>query len=271
VANPEPTDGFNEQPLSKWGRIFAGAIGVIVIAAGSVAVYKTSNQLGSAVLVVVGAVFLVMAMMGVGIKSITTPGGQILLNTMRRAAEYRDQGNEEAAEDLAVTAIGVIGLGRSGRRLRHESIRDSTTELFPEKLDATAYETEVISTLINLAAPVGFTPYPLERYRFDCIIRVEDMNIGIEVRAGTQISPEALAKSVRARIASIQDEIPVQGVLVVIQTTVEDSIIPRLAASFRRVAPATLIWAWRASDGAAQLQKGINMIKEMAQQTKRDS
>lgn len=85
--------------LDKWERPAAGVAGSALAGAGVVAVFISQNQAGSATLVVIGGLFLLMALSGRTIESVRIGDWEFTMSELRRqAAEQARSGLTEQAQ-----------------------------------------------------------------------------------------------------------------------------------------------------------------------------
>jgi hypothetical protein len=100
--NAEPLE-----PLVKWERICALAIGAICGGAGGYAAFEKSNQAGTAMLLILAAIFLLIGIQGTPLIKFGTSSGSVELERRRRrkVQEALDQANEE---NNAEKAEGIV-------------------------------------------------------------------------------------------------------------------------------------------------------------------
>src|SRR5690349_5840152 len=77
-------DGEPLEPLVKWERICALAIGVICGGAGGYAVFERSNQAGTAMLLILAAIFLLIGVQGTPLIRFGSNSGSVELERRRR-------------------------------------------------------------------------------------------------------------------------------------------------------------------------------------------
>lgn len=93
-------------PLSNIERFTSGAIGLLMIAAGTVAVFKRSVEAGPTALIAIGAILVVMAVTGSGITRAKFGENEVTLAARRKiaAAAIAMASPEEADAAIAVAA-----------------------------------------------------------------------------------------------------------------------------------------------------------------------
>lgn len=85
--------------LNGWERPAAGVAGSVLAGAGVAAVFISKNQAGSATLVVIGGLFLLMALSGRTIESVRVGDWEVTMSELRRhAAEQARSGLTEEAQ-----------------------------------------------------------------------------------------------------------------------------------------------------------------------------
>jgi hypothetical protein len=95
------------EPLVKWERICALTIGVICGGAGGYAVFEKSNQAGTAMLLILAAIFLLIGVQGTPLIKFGSSSGSVELERRRRrkVQEALEQANEE---NNAEKAEGIV-------------------------------------------------------------------------------------------------------------------------------------------------------------------
>lgn len=91
--------------LGKWERPAVGAAGTLLVGAGGVAVFISQNQAGTATLVVMGGLFLLMALSGRTIESVRFGDLEVTM-----AAELRKQAAEQADSGLTEQAQATLNV-----------------------------------------------------------------------------------------------------------------------------------------------------------------
>lgn len=106
-AETEDGDGADgpSAPLSTWERTLAGVLGLLMVGAGTTAVFMRSVEAGPTALVTIGAVLFIIAISGVSIKRAKFGDNEITMN-QRRAAfmEIADAPADELQTALSVMA-----------------------------------------------------------------------------------------------------------------------------------------------------------------------
>jgi hypothetical protein len=114
MAGSDESDNFTSEnngelpePLVKWERIFALTIGTICGGAGGYAVFEKSNQAGTAMLLILAAIFLLIGVQGTPLIKFGNSSGSVELERRRRrkVQEAVEQANEE---NNAEKAEGIL-------------------------------------------------------------------------------------------------------------------------------------------------------------------
>jgi hypothetical protein len=129
------------EPLTRVERMVAGVAGLGSLGAGAVAVFETSNQAGTAVLLGVGAILLILAVHGMPLIGAKMSGWEVSMATRRK--EFVEQVKlEEPAEGQ--------------RKLDVLELLDPSSRYAPEVLDAyaTLYRKELDAALTKAVATV---------------------------------------------------------------------------------------------------------------------
>ncbi len=121
-----PTDDPSPGPPSWLERISCIIIGIIAAGAGGYVAFERSNQLGSAVLLVIGALFLIIGIQGTRLMRFTSGSNIVELEQKKRIIaaaieKAQEEGNVEKASGIAEgAAIAAPGLGVRSRGLQYE-------------------------------------------------------------------------------------------------------------------------------------------------------
>jgi hypothetical protein len=139
--------GEDTAPLSSVERLISGAIGLVMVAAGTVAVFKRSVEAGPTALIAIGAILFVMAVTGSGITRAKFGENEVTLAARRKIAAQAiaSASPEEASAAIAVAAAydpvaipvssGLVGESYAryerhvGERVRRLTNADSVTYL----------------------------------------------------------------------------------------------------------------------------------------------
>lgn len=100
------------EPLVKWERICALAIGVICGGAGGYAVFEKSNQAGTAILLILTAIFLLIGIQGTPLIRFGGSSGSVELERRRRrkVQEALEQASEENNTEKAAGIVEGVKL-----------------------------------------------------------------------------------------------------------------------------------------------------------------
>jgi hypothetical protein len=100
VVPREPED--LPEPMQAWERLVVVLLGVAASGIGCYAVFKTSNQAGTAVLLVIGAAFVLIGIQGTPLIKLGSGANNVELERRRRRVEQvAEQAREEGDPDLA--------------------------------------------------------------------------------------------------------------------------------------------------------------------------
>ena len=101
-----PEEEFETAPLSRWERLCAAALGILAGGGGGWAVFSTDNQAGSAVMVIIGAAFLLMALQGTPLIRLGTAENSVELDRRRLRVEKAIE--QARQEDSPEVAAGIV-------------------------------------------------------------------------------------------------------------------------------------------------------------------
>jgi hypothetical protein len=98
--------------LRPWERLFAGTIGVSAAGAGGVGVFLSDNQAGTTALLILGVVFLIMAVQGTALRQLNKDGGvyanrDIEERAVKRIERVREEQGPAAAQAALESATAA--------------------------------------------------------------------------------------------------------------------------------------------------------------------
>jgi hypothetical protein len=144
VADEEPGLGLN---LVERG--LAGIVGVVASVAGGIAVFRTDNQAGTTALLLLGAVFLLLAVQGTAVRRANKDSLELDKRTLARKIAH------EAERALSNGRIDDARNYVEGAIAGNPEITDlpEIARLEKEIWDLTRYEAEIRSALLRVAGP----------------------------------------------------------------------------------------------------------------------
>jgi len=100
------------EPLVKWERICALIVGAVCSGAGGYAVFEKSNQAGTAMLLILAAIFLLIGVQGTPLIRFGSSSGSVELERRRRrkVQQALKQANEEASAEKAEGIVEGVKL-----------------------------------------------------------------------------------------------------------------------------------------------------------------
>jgi hypothetical protein len=158
------------EPLVKWERVCALAIGAICGGAGGYAVFEKSNQAGTAMLLILAAIFLLIGVQGTPLIKFGSSSGSVELERRRRkkVQEALEQANEE---NNAEKAEGIV-----------EGVKLVAPDLVPSSFNAyREYEDSVARALSKMGYEV-FQEVSVGQLRTDLKITEKDRTVYAELR-----------------------------------------------------------------------------------------
>ncbi|GAB3862614.1 hypothetical protein GCM10029963_69250 [Micromonospora andamanensis] len=106
-----PSSHFEAEPLGRWERLGASALGLVAAAGGGWAVFATDNQAGSAVLVIIGAAFLLMGLQGTPLIRVGSVDSGVELERRRRRVEKAiEQARQEESPEIAAGIVEAASI-----------------------------------------------------------------------------------------------------------------------------------------------------------------
>lgn len=146
VDNDLTSTGDSEppEPLVKWERICALTVGAICGGAGGYAVFERSNQAGTAMLLILAAIFLLIGVQGTPLIRFGSNSGSVELERRRRrkVQQALEQANEE---DNAEKAEGIV-----------EGVKLVAPDLVPKSFETyRQYEDSVANALSKMGYKVS--------------------------------------------------------------------------------------------------------------------
>jgi hypothetical protein len=164
----EPSDDdFIAEAMKRWERWIALVLGLLLAGAGIWAVFKSSNQAGSAVLLLMGAAFLLIGVQG-------TPLIKIGGSTANLELERRRRRGKKAIEQAANEPNPQVAQGM----LEAAAIMDPQLVMSPQT-QARLYEERVSAALRNIFENVEREASP---DRFDFVVQTPMGQTAVEVK-----------------------------------------------------------------------------------------
>jgi hypothetical protein len=136
-------DSEPSEPLVTWERVCALTVGAICGGAGGYAVFERSNQAGTAMLLILAAIFLLIGVQGTPLIRFGSTSGSVELERRRRrkVQQALDQANKEANTEKAE---GIV-----------EGVKLVAPDLLPKPFAIyLEYEERVANALLKMGYPV---------------------------------------------------------------------------------------------------------------------
>jgi len=191
------------------------------------------------------------------------------MDTLYEARVLKSAGDDEGAEELIENLIAkpFASPMTSGSPFSIYASNAADSLQYQAIARPLLYESAVWAALTDVIADRAvISPDMRGPYRSDLSVTFDDgPTVGVEIRSGTKIRPAAFAASMQAMISSLEEEVPLQALFVVINAP-PNSDEPILVAHLRkRVQIPFLIWPWRPEDGVERMRQGIDLLLEMTQ------
>jgi hypothetical protein len=250
------------QKLTPESRIVSGAVGVLSVAAGVLAIFYKNNNGGSIALIAVGAAFLLMAITGYGIRSLKIGPNEIVMDTLNVARQLRLQGDDEGAAE-AVESLIKTPTPLLTRPVADTSMSRSFLRINPSPTNSYSipedYDNAVRAALNAELSGRGLVlpDMSANTQRFDFLVRASEKTFGVEIRLGNRIRFDAFAQSMNLLLQTTATSI--DGVLVVINSSPEAIVNLRDVATGLIRAPTQFV-AWRTSDDAHVLLEAVRQL-----------
>lgn len=210
-------------------------------------------------MIAVGAVFLLMGVTGHGIRSFKFGSIDVLMGAYERAQEQKAQGDDEGALATLDSLIETTPQQLSGKVDAVSTVSgkiQTTTSL------GLGYEQAVYNALTEAVWQWGVVLQDVRSSsrRFDWIIRVEQLNIAVEVRAGDKVNAQALAWSMEMFMQTA--DIPINGLFVIVNTSPASDTLTSIQSQLDEVIKTVpkLAMAWQPADGSAPLRQGVEAL-----------
>ena len=177
MADSDENDDFTSandselpEPLVKWERICALTVGTICGGAGGYAVFEKSNQAGTAMLLILAAIFLLIGVQGTPLIRFGSNSGSVELERRRRrkVQQALEQANEENNTEKAE---GIV-----------EGVKIVAPDLVPRSLDTyRQYEDDVANAISKMGYKIS-RGVPFHGYRTDLEITKNGRKIYAELK-----------------------------------------------------------------------------------------
>jgi hypothetical protein len=228
-------DNFPPGPLEGWERFCCIMVGVIAGGAGGYVAFERSNQLGAAVLLIIGGLFLLIGIQGTRMISFTSGSSGVELERKRRDVEdaikdAQDEGNVEKASGIAQGAaiVAPTVLSTSSRSMQYES------------------EVSAAITRLGYSVQEMFGP----DMGFDLRIRdVDDRLVYGEIKYYSRLLPREAVERIRGQAGLIRPPAPI----VLISAT----LLTRPAREAVENSPGIEVAHWRGDEDDAHLRRAL--------------
>lgn len=190
--------------LGKWPRITCAFIGILALGAGAAAVFISKNTLGTAALLVIGAVYCFVGFTGIPIVRVALGNFGIELAQIARRA--MDSPNPEVKLEVATIVLDSELPPTSSVRRQAEALNASL-----------GYEAKVIAALSRIGGNSNVQIRSVDQ-RVDAVIRFREKRVGVEVKFMTHAGSIGFEQAVtQARfLLSGQFGHDLDGIIVVI-------------------------------------------------------
>jgi hypothetical protein len=150
AAKPPDDDDGNTHGLGTWERWLAGVVGLAGVVAGGVGVFLSDNQAGTTAILLLGSVFLLMAVQGTAI--IKAGKDSVELERRKKALDL----SERAAEKLEQKDLPAADAYQEAAKAVDPSIRsDPAFRAVDERIYTSAAIEAVLRNLIRLEKALG--------------------------------------------------------------------------------------------------------------------
>ena len=192
------------EPLGKWPRVVCGFVGSGALIGGATAVFLSKNSLGTAVLLVIGALFFFMGLTGIPIDRAELLGGKVVMAQVAR--RLMESPNPEVREEAASIVM--------------DSALPATN---PIKRQAQAlslgflYVDRVIEALARVSGS-GNVHLSKDDLRVDAIVRSGQRRIGVEVKLITHSGSATVNQSINQALFMLSGNSgrDLDGILIVV-------------------------------------------------------
>jgi hypothetical protein len=210
-------------------------------------------------MIAVGAVFLLMGVTGHGIRSFKFGSIDVLMGAYERAQEQKAQGDDEGALATLDSLIETTPQQLSGKV---DAVSTVSGKIHTTTSLGLGYEQAVYNALTEAVWQWGVVLQDVRSSsrRFDWILRVEQLNIAVEVRAGDKINAQALAWSMEMFMQTA--DIPINGLFVIVNTSPASDTLTSIQSQLDEVIKTVpkLATAWQPGDGSAPLRQGVEAL-----------
>lgn len=181
-SNPESHDetASGVESLAQIERMIAGAAGLCLLGAGAVSVFLTSNQVGTAALLGIGAVLLVLTVLGIPLTGAQAPDWEASMAMRRRKLVEQVKREDPVEGQLKLEVLEQL---------------DPDSRYAPEVVDAyaTLYRKELDRALARAVAKVPDAKLTRSINEYGTAdVRVEAPGIAIDVEVASSYSDRSL-------------------------------------------------------------------------------
>lgn len=241
-------------PIPNLVRIVAGLGGITLAVAGCIATFQTSNQAGSVALLALGAVLMVVAIMGQQIRRFRAGEYEVVFALLAQASRERASGDEERAELLVDTAMAQV-TAQQGTSV--PSIQ--ATRIFAER--------EILNDVARVAKLKRTGSHVRRNWRageviLDGLLEFDERRIGIGIRESRADNLDSIIGSL-VSIGIRADPQP-DAFLLVIRGLVSPAKTDRLRiVAERALLPVPVeVVEWQDELGSEQIDEGLGELLE---------
>jgi nucleotide-binding universal stress UspA family protein len=201
----EPDEAASDHGLLVWERIVAGMVGLLAASGGGVSVFMSSNQAGSTALLLVGAIFLLLAVQGTAIRRATRESVEMDPRAARKRVIEKAQ---EVLEEHGIEKAEAFVDGATTRDpslIGDERVVNFNGQLFEENVFAQINTLDLSGYGLQYKLIVS-REVRVQSYRFDAVIKRADREDAWIVAEAIYTSrPFVSNNKLRLTIARMQD------------------------------------------------------------------
>lgn len=201
----EPDETASDHGLLVWERIVAGIVGLLAASVGGISVFISSNQAGSTALLLVGAIFLLLAVQGTAIRRATRESVEMDPRAARKRVIEKAQ---EVFEEHGIEKAEAFVDGATTRDpslIGDERVVNFNGQLFEEHVFAQINTLDLSRCGLQYKLIVS-REARVQSYRFDAVIKRADREDAWIVAEAIYTSRSfASNNKLRLTIARMQD------------------------------------------------------------------
>jgi hypothetical protein len=242
------------RPIPNLIRVVAGIGGVAFAVAGCIATFRTSNQAGSVAVLALGAVLIVVAILGQQISRFRAGEYEVVFALLAQASRERASGDEERAGVLVDTALAQVTAQQGSTVLATKTARVVAERRILDAIVRSS-KARILGSHISRNSRAG-------EVTLDGLLETDNLRIGIGIR---ESRPDNLDSIIGNLVSiGIRAEPQPDALLLVIRGLVSPAKIDRIRMVAERLPMPVKVVEWHDELGPEQIEEDLgDLLKQL--------